>query len=68
MLRRLRAKGDGMSTINKVPKRCKGCTYLWTHGIKTGGHSAWCGNFGKPAANAKSECILQSGYKEKESK
>ena len=43
--------------INKVPKYCKGCQHLWTHGIETGGHSAWCCNFeGGPAARKVGHC------------
>jgi len=46
-----------MGNINKVPKYCKGCTCLWTKGIKTGGHSAWCCKFqGGPASKKLGHC------------
>ena len=28
--------------MKKVPKECKSCLRLWTHGIKEGGHNMWC--------------------------
>ncbi len=44
--------------INKIPKYCKKCIHLWTKGIKTGGHSAWCCKFGKPASKSTGQCKI----------
>ncbi len=47
-------------SINTVPKYCKKCVHIWTQGIKTGGYSAWCCNFGAPASKKVGHCKLNN--------
>ena len=54
--------------INKSPKYCKGCMHLWTQGIKTGGHSAWCCKFSKPSSKALGHCKNNDGRNLKKDK
>lgn len=40
----------------QIPKECKNCTRLWTHGIKDDKHNKWCCAHGGPAYKMIGHC------------
>lgn len=49
----------------KIPKECKNCPHIWTHGIKDNIHDMWCTEYQKPVYKAIGMCKLEKTKKNK---